>query len=183
MSNRYSRVRRGAQYNEALNNYITHLQTMGTRQPKLNSRGALGTRKQVFLTPFDKDLATDEVIEARMAADHWTVMAPFINHTSTNAELLETLGSKTVVSSVGFTPAKVIYFRNTTRSVTVAKSDVTKMDYLKYAGDRYTAPFGRKAATDDEADCAAAIRAKINADNASFAIRRISFTPERWAAR
>ncbi len=183
MSNRYSRVRRGAMYKEALDNYVQHLQTMGTRQPKLNTRGALGARKQVFLTPFDKDLPTDKVVEARMAADHWTVMGPFINDGSTNAELLEALGSKTVVSSVGFTPARVIYFRNTTRSVTVKKSEVTKMDYLSYNGDRYSAPFGRKAAGDDEADCAAAIRAKINTDNASFAIRRISFTPERWAAR
>lgn len=183
MSNRYSRVRRGALYKEALDNYVQHLQTMGTRQPKLNSRGALGDRKQVFLTPFDKDLDTDEIVETRMAADHWTVLGPFINDPSTNAELLESRGSKTVVSANGFSPARLTYFRNSTRSVTVKKSEVTKMDYLSYNGDRYSAPFGRKAAGDDEADCAAAIRAQINTDNASFQIRRISFTPERWRAR
>lgn len=180
MANRYSDIRRGAQLNDALTKYISYLQT--PRVPNLNSRGARPQQQNVFVVPFNFDLATDEVIPLRASQDGVNVLATFINNAATNAELLTTIGSKQPVSNTGFKPAKVVYFRNTTRSVTVATSDITGRKYLKYAGDTYTAPFGRKTATDDQNDCFNAIKGLILAQT-GFEIQRVSLQVEKLSAR
>lgn len=51
---RYTDIRRGAQLNQALGNYITYLQT--PRDPQVGSRGARPPQRQVYVTPFNFDL-------------------------------------------------------------------------------------------------------------------------------
>lgn len=179
MADRFSRIKKGAYYNGALQRYIQYLQEAATRQPRVGNRGALEERQQVFVTPFGKDLAVDGVAATRAAETSVTTLAALINAAGTGGEVLTSLGGKTVVATPGFSPARVNYFRNASRQVEIETSEFTGKQYLKYTGTRFSCPFGRKAAGDDQDDVFAAIKAGIMAQG-GFQIKRVSLQVERW---
>lgn len=179
MSRRYSRIRQGAVYNEALQRYVTYLTTAATRPRRLNSQGARGTTQTVYLTPFGFDIATDETVSAKVNPDHYTALSTYINGASTGASVSNAIGANTLVTERGFRPARIVWFSNATRSVAVATSDVTGIQYLKYNGDRQSCPFGRNTATDDEVDAFNGVKAAILQATASRAVNRVSLSREK----
>ncbi|MEL6605356.1 MAG: hypothetical protein AAFP20_19255 [Cyanobacteria bacterium J06614_10] len=181
MGNRYSRIRQGAQLNTALTNYINHLTT--PRTPNVGSRGPRDPRKSVYVTPFGFDIATGEVVRATNAIDAYTALAAQINAAGTGGEVTDTLGSKTIAQVGSFSPARIVWFRNATLSTQVVKSDITKLDYLKYNGDRSSCAFGREAADDNMYDAFDAIKAAILSGNAGLELNRVSLTRERYNYR
>lgn len=173
---RYSRIRQGAQLNQALQNYITHLST--PRVPNLNSQGPRNLTKQVYVTPFKADVAADEVAAAKMNPDHFTRLGARVNGAGTGAQVDEAIGANSIVSLPGFRAARVVLFHNATRAVTVSTSEVTGTRYLRYAGDRFSCPFGRALENDDEGDAFLAIKAAIFAAETGDVIR-VSWTREK----
>ena len=179
MGSRYSDIRRGAQLNEDLNNYINYLST--PRTPNVGGGTPRGAQRQLFLTPFGQDIETDQVVQVQANADSYTALSAYI--VSGNGAAVDTaVGTKTIANLKGFRPARVVWFRNATRSVTVARSEVTNRQYLKYAGDRASCPFGRATATDDQMDVFNAIKADILTNNASLEVNRVSLTREKISA-
>lgn len=177
MGNRYSRIRQGAQLNAALTNYINYLQT--PRTPNLNSQGARNLSKIAYVTPFMVDIAVDELCSARVNPDHYTTLQTSINGAGTGAAVTDALGGNSVVSIPKFRAARVVFFHNTTRQVTVETSDVTNQRYLKYSGDRESCPFGRNTATDDQMDAFLQVKAALLTAFAASEIKRVSLTRER----
>jgi hypothetical protein len=176
---RYSRIRQGAQLNQALTNYRTYLGT--PRTPNLNSQGARNLSKRVYITPFLIDVAADEVAQARMNPDHFTRLGARVNAAGTGASVDEALGANSIVALGKFRAARVVLFHNNTRQVTVETSQVTQTRYLKYTGERYSCPFGRNLATDDEADAFLGVRAAIEAAETGDIVR-VSWTREKVGA-
>lgn len=179
MGRRYSDITGSARLRPALDRYIAYLQGTATRPSRINTRGARGASQTVFVNPFGFDVGLEEVIGVTVKPEDFTALSVRVNEAGTGAEVLAAKGTKTAVERAGFSPARVVYFSNATRSVTVATSDITGLEYLKYAGDRQSCPFGRKTATDDMEDCFQLIKAGIQIADASKVIKRVSLTKER----
>lgn len=177
MAARYSNIRQGRQLNDALGNYITYLQT--PRTPKINSRGDRPPSQVVYVVPFGQDLATDEVTPVNSPTAGVGRLSGLINAAGTGGEVLTTLGAKTPAYVEGFNPARLVTFENATKTKTVATSDVTKLPYLKYTGERFTCAFGRKTATDDLEDVFQALYAAARA-RTGLQVNRISLVIERF---
>jgi len=179
MSRRYSRIREGARLNTALTNYIQYLQTLGTRDPQLNSQGARGATQQVFWHPFGILFTATEVYPSRVNPASYTLLAPYINGAGTGASVANVLGGDALVEEKGARPARVVWFRNATRAVAVARSEVTNMQYLKYNGDRDSCPFGANTEADNEIDAFNQIKGAILEATANNEINRVSLQRER----
>lgn len=173
---RYSDIRRGAQLNQDLTNYIAYLQN--PRTPNVNSRGARGQQVQLFTTPFGQDLETDQTVRVRAKSTSFTALQTYLV-VGNGAEVATTAGAKTVVNVAGYKPARVVWFRNATRSVSIGRSGVTNRQYLKYEGATASCPFGRAAATDDQIDVFNAIKSDILTGNPTLAVNRVSLTIEK----
>lgn len=179
MSNRYSDIKRGAKLNTALNNYISHLQNLGTAPSKIGTQGPRNLDKLLFVTPFLIDVAATEKLSVQNTTDGYNQLQTYING-STLAEVSDNLGTDTLAALGGFRAARVILFLNATRSVTVERSDVTNMEYLKYAGTRYSCAFGATVDTDDIMDAFADIKASIiSALGETNAVCRVSLSREK----
>ncbi len=176
---RYSRIRQGAQLNQALTNYRNYLAT--PRTPNLNSQGPRNNSKRVYVRPFKIDVATDELAMAKMNPDHFTRLGARVNATGTGAQVDEVLGSNAIVTLPKFRAARAVLFHNATRQVTVETSAVTGQRYMKYNGDRFSCPFGRRLENDDEADAFLGIRAAIEAAETGDIVR-VSWTREKVSA-
>ena len=179
MARRYSRIREAGQLNAALTNYIQYLTQ--PRDRNIGTRGARPPSQSIYVTPFGFDVATDEVVRVRNSQDGYSALATRINAAGTGAEVLNTLGAKTLATVGQFTPARVVWFRNATRSVSVERSDVTNLQYLKYDGQRDSCGFGRKTATDNQYDAFDSIKTGILAANTNLEVNRISLSPEKYA--
>ena len=179
MGTRYSDIKRGARLQEGLNNYINHLQTLGTRPSRIGQQGPRNLDKLVFVKPFLIDVAVDEVLSAQNTTDGYNQLQTYING-STLAATTDNIGGDTLASLSGFRAARVVLFLNATRSVNVQRSDVTNLEYLRYAGTRYSCAFGATADTDDIMDAFADIKAAtIQALGGTNEICRVSLSRER----
>lgn len=178
---RYSRIRQGAQLNEALTNYINYLQT--PRQPRVGSQGPRPPRRAVYVTPFGFDVQASELVRVSNGVDDYTALASQINQAGTGGEVTDTLGSNSVAQVGSFSPARVVWFRNSTISTQVRRSEVTNQEYLDYNGDRSSCAFGRENADDNQYDAFDAIKAVILAGNAGLELNRVSLTRERYNYR
>lgn len=176
MASRYSNIRQAAQLAESLRNLRLYEDTPRVR--RVNSRGPRDPSKNLYIVPFGRDLGTDEVVRVRNSIQGYTALSPLINQAGLQGETTDARGTKTPVVVAGYRPSRIVWFRNTTRSVIAKISDVTKDSYLKYNGDRDTCAFGRGAATDNEYDSFDEIKTVI-LSNASFVVNRVSLTPER----
>lgn len=176
MGSRYSDIRRGAQLKQDLDNYIDYLQT--PRTPNVGGGTPRAAQRILFLTPFGMDIDVAERVQVSASQDSHTALSSYIV-TGNGAEIDTTLGSNKVVNLSRFRPARVVWFRNGTKTTTVVRSDVTNRQYLKYAGDRDSCPFGRATATDDLMDVFNAIKADILTGNAGLAVNRVSLTREK----
>lgn len=179
MGNRYSDIKRGAKLQEGLNNYINYLQTLGTRPSRIGQLGPRNLDKLLFVKPFLIDVGATEVLSAQNTTDGYNQLQTYING-STLASVTDNIGTDTLAALGGFRAARVILFLNSTRSVTVERSDVTNLEYLRYAGTRYSCAFGATADTDDIMDAFADVKAAtIAALSGANAVCRVSLSRER----
>lgn len=174
---RYSDIKRAARLKVGLDNYINHLQTMGTRPSRIGTQGARNLDETLFIQPFTVTVGVSEFVSARCTTDSRTKLLTIVNGAA-DAAVTITLGANDLIDLGKFRPARVVYFENSTRSVSVQTSDVTGLQYLKYAGDRFSLPFGAQTATSDQTDAFLAAKAAILTANAAAAIKRVSLGRE-----
>lgn len=177
---RYSDIRRGGELKYALDNWINHMTDYENRESGIGQGQERGAQATVYVVPFMKDLTLDEVVEVNVTATHLADLRTYIT-AADGAEVIEAIGSKTPITVTGFRAARVTWFRNANKVKTVATSKVTKLKYLKYAGDRSACPFGRAADSDDQQDAFNAVRAQLKAQ-AGLAVNRVSLVREKFAA-
>ncbi|MBE9137666.1 hypothetical protein IQ254_10640 [Nodosilinea sp. LEGE 07088] len=177
MGNRYSDIKRAARLQTGLNNYINHLQTLGTRPSRIGTQGARNLDVTLYFQPFTASVATDEYVAGRCTTASDTKLRAIVNGAD-DAAVTNTLGANTLINLPKFRGARVVYFENATRSVNVETSDVTGLQYLKYAGERFSIPFGAQTATADQQDAFLSAKAAILAANASAAVKRVSLSRE-----
>lgn len=180
MARKFSDVRRGAELEFALNNYIEHIRNMETRPTKRLRGGERGARRSSVLAavlPFGMELATGDHALVRVGTGGLAGIGQAL------ANRLFTQGTQLASATKleGFKPAKVSAFRGTGAAEYV-QSKVTKLYYLKYAGDSYNAPFGALTATEEQAAGAAAVRTAIKSAFGVADVQRISFSPEKVPA-
>ena len=173
---RYSDIRRGAQLNAALQAYVNYLST--PRVPNVGGGTARGPQTTLYLTPFGQDLDANTRVSAKANTDSYGALQTYVV-TGNGAEAVTTLGTDTLVELKKFRAARIVWFRNTARTVQVATSNVTNQRYLKYNGDRDSCPFGRATETDDQMDVFNAMKADILAQNNTLLINRVSLTREK----
>lgn len=178
MGNRYSDIKRGARLQEGLTNYVNYLNTLGTRPTKIGQYGPRNLDKLLFVQPFTAQVDTTEFCSAQNTTDGFTTLGTYING-STFAATTDNLGAGTLVQFPKFRAARVVLFRNATRSVTVVRSDVTNLEYLKYAGERFSCAFGATADTDDQMEAFADVKtATLAALQGANAVCRVSLSRE-----
>ncbi len=180
MARRYSDIINSARLRPALDRYVQYLEGAVTRPSRINTQGDRAAVNPVFIYPFGLDLATNQVITAFYSTTRDNVLVPFINAV-TGINVDTTLGSNTPVERPGFRAARVVWFRNATKTKTVGTSDVTGLQYLKYAGTRSSCPFGRDDATSpaDMFDAFSSVKTALKAQQ-NLAVNRVSLTKESF---
>lgn len=174
---RYSDIKRGAKLKVGLDNYINHLQTMGTRPSRIGTRGAMNLDETLFIQPFTVTVGLTEYLQARCTTESRTKLLTIVDGAA-DAAISTAIGGGDLITLSKFRPARVVYFENSTRSVSVQTSDVTGLQYLKYAGERFSIPFGAQTATSDQTDAFLSAKAAILTANAAAAIKRVSLNRE-----
>ena len=179
MSRRFSRILGSSRLRPAADRYIQYLSGTLTRPSRVGQGGPRQATQSVYYYPFGLDLPTDQVLTAKVDPAHYNILAPVINGV-TGVEITNGLGAKTLSPLRGISPARVVWFRNATRSVQVATSTITGLEYLKYNGDRYACPFGRDGATStaDMYDAFSEIKGDL-LSTPGFVISRVSIQRER----
>lgn len=179
MARRYSNILQSARLRQAADRYIEYLQGTLTRPSRVGTQGAREATQPIYVYPFGFDLGANQVLRGYVNPSHYADLSTYINGV-TGVSSSDTLGTDEVANISGFSPARVVWFRNATRSVTVATSDITGLEYLKYNGDRSSCPFGRDdaASTSDMYDAFQEIKGQL-LGLTGFEVNRVSLTRER----
>lgn len=130
----------------------------------VGTQGRRGNTSPAYVIPFSFDIDPSTVVPYNQAPASYTALQTHIN-AAANGKITDASGGDTVQAVTGFTPAKIVWFRNTTYSTQPATSKYTKRVYLKYNGDRDTCAFGRSTDTSavDEKDVFDQIKAILMA--------------------
>jgi hypothetical protein len=177
MARRYSQIKRGAEYELALDNYITYLRATDTRPTKRIQGGTRGARRQTIpaaLRPFGVDLGATPYISVRVGLDSSQELAGAVTGR------LFTSGANLAAATriEKFRPAKASAFRGTGAAAYV-QSKVTKLYYLKYTGDSFNIPFGATSDTEEEFAGGTAVKNAIITAFGAADIKRVSISPEK----
>lgn len=177
MARRYSQIKKGAEYEKALENYTTYLRNTDTRPTKRLQGGARGNRRQTVaaaVRPFGAELASGVYLSTRVGQESLTTLGGQL------ASRVFTQGAQLAGATkmAKFRPARVIAFRGS-GAATYVPSKVTKLYYLKYEGDSYSAPFGATSDTEEEQAGGIAVKAAILTLFGAADIKRVSISPER----
>ncbi|NDJ16783.1 hypothetical protein [Myxacorys almedinensis] len=177
MARRFSQIKRGAEYNKGLDNYVQYLRDSETRPTKRLQGGVRGTRRVLLIravTPFGMTLSAGEVYQVRASQDSITGIGSAVGTT----RLITPAPTADLNINKKFKPARVSAFRGS-GTASYVQSKVTKLFYLKYEGDSFSLPFGALNETEEEADGARAVRVAVLSVFGSADIKRVSFSPER----
>lgn len=178
MSRRYSDIKRGAALNARLTRYVAYLQNAANRTPKLNSQGDRDLSTIGSVSPFGLDLATGQEALVQAPTPSFTKLNGVISTAPEAAFSSPPIAGARKIP--GFSPARIIYFENATKTKAIATSAVTGGQYLKYAGTRYTMPFGRQTTTSNLYTAFDGIRRTIETTITGQQVQRISLTPEKF---
>lgn len=180
MARRYSDILESARLRPALDKYVQYLQGTATRPSRINTQGDRQAVNPVYIYPFALDLGVGEVIQAFYSTTRDGALTSIINAV-TGIGVETTIGAKEVVERPGFRAARVVWFRNATKTKSVGTSDVTGLQYLKYAGTRSSCPFGRDDASSpaDMFDAFGEVKASLKGQ-ANLAVNRVSLVKESF---
>ena len=177
MARKFSDIKRGAEYDFALDNYIQYLRDTETRPTKRMQGGTRGARREsvpAAVLPFGMAMAADEYVLCRVG----TSTLADIGGALTNRLFSQGTQLANASKYQGFRPAKVSAFSGNGNAAYV-QSKVTKLYYLKYEGNNYNAPFGALTAAEEQATGAAAVRTALLSLFGAADIKRVSFSPEK----
>lgn len=179
MARRYSQIKRGAEYDLALDNYITYIKNVDTRPTKRLQGGSRGARRQTryaAVRPFGVEMPAGTFAATRVGEESFTEVGSAV------ASRLFTSGANLTGASRldKFRPAKAVGFRGTGAAAYV-QSKVTKLFYLKYTGDSFGVPFGAISDTEEEYAGSLIVKNAIITLFGAADIKRVSITAERVA--
>lgn len=177
MARRYNDINRAQRLLDAKTNLATYRANLP--EPQIGVRGPQDPRKPIYIKPFGILVEGTEVAKSTVTTDHYPVLAPLINQTGTGAEVADQLGTNDTAKLFRYTPARIVWFRNTTVSFTTAISKRTRQGYRKYAGESYRCGFGKKVTADTLIDSFQKIRDVID-QQTGFEMSRVSMTPEKF---
>lgn len=177
MARRFSQIKRGAEYDLGLTNYVDYIRNAATRPTKRLQGGTRGARRESVacaVRPFDADLGTDGYLRTRISQQTLTDLGSAIG------TRVFTTGTQftTATKLSGFRPARFSAFRGT-GNATYVQSKITKLYYLKYDGDSFSGVFGALTATEEESVGGAAVKAAIITAFGAADIKRVSISPEK----
>lgn len=179
MARRYSDVLRGAELNQALNNYVDYIQNIDNRQTKRLRGGAPGEarpRRQVAVKPFGIEMGAGEFALVGISQASYTKLSSAIGARMSITS--EALGGASKLDR--FKPAKVNYFEPTSDSArSYVQSKLTKLYYLKIQGDSFSAPFGATTDAEEELAGSRVVKTAVYNIAPSKESRRVWFTPEK----
>lgn len=178
MARRYSDIKRGAKLQQAFTNLQAYEAAAATRPSKIGTRGARGLNKTVYIAPFTTHIDADEIVQARVKPEAFTIISPAILGGTTKADIAETLGAKSLVTFPSFRASRIVFFQNASRIATVTRSERTNMEYLKYTGNTYSCPFGATVDADDEMEAFLDIKAALLTTFANSEVKRVSLSRE-----
>lgn len=177
MARRFSQIKRGAEYDQALDNYVAYIRNAETRPTKRMQGGVRGNRRETVpasVKPFGRELGTGEYALTRVSSESVNQIG-----TALSTRLFTTGANLTGgIRLPKFRPAKVSAFRGPGAAAYV-QSQITRLYYLKYEGDNYGAPFGATSETEEEFDGGSAVKAAILTLFAASDIKRVSISPEK----
>jgi len=178
---KFSDIRRGGELKEALTNYVKYLDDMSTRQTKRQKGGAVDAEAvksiKIDLIPFGiKMPTTTPKFTVRASGKGLGAGSPLRESLSGRVDL-SVAETSSEVSGEDFRPAKVTVFKGSGAGKYV-QSKVTKLYYIKYPGDTYSAPFGAKTEAEEYQTGIKEVRTKITENLTSAKFVRISFKPE-----
>jgi hypothetical protein len=178
MARRYSQIKRGAEYEVGLNNYIDYLRLAETRPTKRMQGGVRGARRQTIpaaVRPFGVDLGATALAAVRVGTESHQELGAAVT-----AGRLATEGATLATAQriEGFRPARVSAFRGSGAAAYV-QSKVTKLYYLKYTGDSFSLPFGATAGAEEEHAGGTAVKAAILSAFGAADVKRVSISPEK----
>lgn len=177
MARRFSQIKRGAEYEVALNNYVDYLQNAQTRPSKRLQGGIRGARRITLpaaVRPFGIELPAGTFLETRVGQESNQELSSVV------ATRLFTSGANLAAATrtEKFRPARAAAFRGTGAAAYV-QSKVTKLYYLKYTGDSFSIPFGATSDAEEEFAGSTAVKNAIITLFGAADIKRVSITPER----
>lgn len=138
---RFSRIRQGARLGAAQTRYVQWLQASATRPQRIGQGTARGPQTTIYLEPFGRSMPTATLAAAKVSNEARTIMS-----TAIGLRAVTTAPTGGGQRMPGFTPAKVVLFVRTGNG-TVATSEITGLQYLKYTGSSYSHAFGRGTST------------------------------------
>lgn len=177
MARRFSQIKRGAEYDKALDNYIDYIRNAETRPSKRLQGGVRGARRQTLpaaVRAFGVDLGATPYISTRVGLDSSQELAAAVA-----GRLFTTGANLTAAQRIDkFRPAKASAFRGT-GAATYEQSKITKLYYLKYVGDSFNIPFGAVSDTEEEFAGSTIVKNAILTAFGAADIKRVSISPER----
>lgn len=177
MARRYSQIKRGAEYDLALNNYVDYIRNAQTRPTKRLQGGIRGARRQTLpaaVRPFGAELGAGVYYSTRIGQESSNEIGSALS-TRVFTQGAQLAGA---IRLQGFRPAKVTAFRGSGAAAYV-QSKVTKLYYLKYTGDTFGAPFGALSDTEEELAGGTAVKTAILTLFGAADIKRVSISPEK----
>ena len=170
MARRYSRILQATALAQAVDNYVNHITTAATRPRNVGSGTPRDAQQALAIEPFTIDVT---------ASDKYLAFAGETARTrftaAVGAAAVEVGGAVTARRVAGWKPARITMFVGTGSSAP-ATSAITGLRYLKYNGNSFSHPFGKKAATDTEYDTFLEIRAALAGTNRRFSIRSEAYS-------
>lgn len=177
MSRRFSQIKKGAEYDSALDNYVDYLRNSATRPTKRLQGGTRGARRELVeaaVRPFGYEGGTSNFLLVKASQASLTGLG-----TALSTRTFTSGANLTAATSMkGFKPARVTAFRGS-GAASYVQSKITKLYYLKYEGDSFSAPFGATSDTEEEAAGGRAVKTAILTQFASSDIKRVSISPEK----
>jgi hypothetical protein len=169
-------IRRGARLNEALTNYKAYLgRSISTALPTYSARPPA---VPLQIQPFGLEMPSGSLARVNGNETWSTINAATGVEAATNVAV----AGANAKELRGFRPARITWFRNSTKTVRTGTSKFTLQNYRKYEGDSFSMPFGQKTGTDREFDVADKLKTALKAIP-GFVVNRVSISPEMIRSR
>lgn len=173
-SRKYSRILEAAKYYSAIDNYIQYITDASKRGQRVGQGDPRPPSIKLYVTPFNVELATDQVAQSSAAEPSWTTYGSrFSSFTTATAPA----DAANVLRLRGYSAARAVIVTGRSGTGTVKTSAVTGLKYLDYGGKSTSIPFGKQAASDDQQVVFDTIKNQVQA---GFAGAIVSLRGERF---
>ena len=177
MATRFQNVLRGARGVAARDKYLAYLTGISTRPNKIGTKGNRPPSIKLYIQPFSIDLGATTYVEVSALQTATSAMqgtAAVTSHVKLAAAVPVATNTRLKLSS--FTSARLIRKTQSSAQGVAKKSDLTGLDYLRYASTSLSIPFGRKNTTEVQGDAFAEM---VDGLGGQTALVRFSLKEER----